>query len=221
MLCTVGCYPLSLNLGFDSFRFHFIVGAIGAVFLLHGCQKVFSCQTACVAGHYLASGAASRAGVRSKLGIVHNQFDLIRSDACLTQCFMCRYEHTHISALSMIFPGCVHGYCSVRIQLCVRLRCINTVKTAAVNTGGYTDTIFISAVGCCILFGYAFLACFVQRTGFLVHFFQTVYVRFVACRNSGAFRFFVAVQLTDIERVHAHFCCEYIDRNFRSHEGLR
>ena len=34
------------------------------------------------------------------------------------------------------------------------------------------------------------------------------------------FRFFVAVQFTDIKRIHAHFCCKHIHGNFGTHKGL-
>ena len=51
-------------------------------------------------------------------------------------------------------------------------------------------------------------------------FLPAVNIWFIAGRDRGVFGFLVAVQLADVKRIHAHLCCEHVDGDFRTHEGL-
>ena len=68
----------------------------------HGCQQVFSSQTASVTGHDLRTGTTSGAGVGSDLGVVHDQTDLIGLDACLTQGLMGGLQNAHKTAAKVL-----------------------------------------------------------------------------------------------------------------------
>ena len=218
--CAVVADPVAQNLGLNAFSLHFVVGTVGAVFLLHCSNQVFCCQTASVTGHNLAAGTACGAGVGSVLGVVHNELDLLGLDACLAQSLVSGHQNAHISALAVIFPRSVHSDGAVGIQLSVSLGCVNAVQTAAVNTGSNTDTVLVAAIGGSVLLSNASPTCLVQRTSHLVHFFQTVDIGRVAGGDGGLFRFLVAVQLADIEGIHAHLGGQNVDGDFRAHEGL-
>ena len=221
MICTEGCHPVTFIFCCKTLSHHLIISTEGSVFFLHGCHKVFCCQTTCITWHNLWTWSTCRTCIRTCLGIIHNKFDLFRSDSCLTKCFMWWYKNPHISALSVIFPCSIHCNCSIRIQLCKCVWCINTIKTTAIYTERYTDTIFDLAIRSCILFSHTFLSCFIQWTSCLEQFFFTVYFRRITCRDRTAFWFFVTVHFTDIEGVDSHLCSQNIYRNLRSHIRLR
>ena len=121
----------------------------------------------------------------------------------------------------MIFPCSIHCNSSIRIQFCKSIGCINTIKSAAINTKRYTDTIFYLAIRSCILLGNTFLSCFIQRTCSLEQCFLTIYFRRITCRDRGSFRFLVTVHFTHIKRIDSHLCCQNINCDLRSHIGLR
>ena len=129
-------------------------------------------------------------------------------------------QRTHVGALTVVLPGDVDGDGAVGVQLGVSLGRVHAVQAAAVDAGGHADAVLVPAIGGGVLLRHPLLGGFVQGTGHLIHSLQAVHVGGVAGGDGGVLGFLVAVQLPDVEGVHAHLGGQHIDGDFGAHEGL-